>query len=87
MPAKPARGRSAARVGRRAQIDAEESMAECIAEVDDVTAGLDAEERDAPPAVPATGPSRNSLAAQIRQVKKSRGCGNKGERTDAKKAV
>ena len=44
MPAKPARGRSAARVGRRAQIDAEESMAECIAEVDDVTAGLDAEE-------------------------------------------
>jgi hypothetical protein len=29
-------------------------MADCIAEVDDVTAGPDAEERDAPLAVPAT---------------------------------
>jgi hypothetical protein len=31
-------------------------MADCIAEVDDVTAGLDAEEREALPAVPATAP-------------------------------
>jgi hypothetical protein len=52
MPAKPARGKPAARVGKRVQIDAEESMAECIAEVNDVTAGLEAEERDTP--VPAT---------------------------------
>ena len=31
-------------------------MAECIAEVNDVTAGLDAEEGEALPAVPATAP-------------------------------
>ena len=48
MPAKPARGRSTAR-GKRAQTDVEESMADCIAEVDDVTAGLDAEEGEALP--------------------------------------
>ncbi len=54
MRAKAAKGKPAARVGRRAQTDAEESMADCITEVDDVTAGLDAEERDAPPEVPAT---------------------------------
>ena len=53
MPAKPARGRSTAR-GKRAQTDVEESMADCIAEVDDVTAGLDAEEGEALPAAPAT---------------------------------
>ncbi len=58
MPAKPARGRSTARE-KRAQTDVEESMADCIAEVDDVshvTAGLDAEEGEALPAVPATAP-------------------------------
>ncbi len=49
-----AKGRSApaTRGGRRAQTDVEESMADCIAEVDDVTAGLDA----ALPAEPATAP-------------------------------
>ena len=49
-----AKGRSApaTRGGRRAQTDVEESMADCIAEVDDVTAGLD----EALPAVPATAP-------------------------------
>ena len=58
MPAKAAKGRSApaTRGGRRAQTDVEESMADCIAEVDDVTAGLDAEEGEALPAVPATAP-------------------------------
>ena len=45
-------GRPATRGGRRAQTDVEESMADCIAEVDDVTAGLDA----ALPAEPATAP-------------------------------
>ncbi len=58
MPAKQsklARGRSTAS-GKRAQTDVEESMADCIAEVDDVTAGLDAEEGEALPAVPATAP-------------------------------
>jgi hypothetical protein len=49
IPRKPS-----ASLAARAQTDAEESMAECIAEVDDVTAGLDAEEMDAPPAYPAT---------------------------------
>ena len=54
MPAKAAKGRSApaTRGGGRAQTDVEESMADCIAEVDDVTAGLDA----ALPAEPATAP-------------------------------
>ncbi len=46
MPGKAAKGRSAPapRGERRAQTDIEESLADCIAEVDDVTAGLDAEE-------------------------------------------
>ncbi len=46
MPAKAAKGRSApaSRGGRRAQTDIKEGLADCIAEVDDVTAGLDAEE-------------------------------------------
>ncbi len=50
------RGAAAARDvgGRRAQTDAEEGMADCIAEVDDVTAGLDADERDALVPVTAT---------------------------------
>jgi hypothetical protein len=54
MPAKAAKGRSApaTRGGGRAQPHVEESMADCIAEVDDVTAGLD----EALPAVPATAP-------------------------------
>ncbi len=46
MQAKPARGWSTAS-GRREQTDAEESIADCIAEVYDVTAGLDAEKMDA----------------------------------------
>ncbi len=56
---KSAKGRSApaTRVGRRAQTDVEESMADCIAEVDDVAAGLDA----ALPAEPATGPIPDNL--------------------------
>ena len=56
-----AKGRSApaTRGGRRAQTDVEESMADCIAEVVDVTAGLDAEERDALP--PATAPIREAV--------------------------
>ncbi len=51
---KAAKGRSAtATCGRgRAQTDVEESIADCIAEVDDMTAGLDA----ALPADPAKGP-------------------------------
>ncbi len=58
MPAEAAKGKSApaTRGGRRSQTDAEESMADYIAEVDDVTAGLDAEEGEALPAVPATAP-------------------------------
>jgi hypothetical protein len=54
MRAKSAKGRSgpATRGGGRAQTDVEESMADCIAEVDDVTAGLD----EALPTVPATAP-------------------------------
>ncbi len=55
MPAKPARGWSTAR-GKRAQTDVEESMADFTAGVDDVTAGLDAKEGEALPAVPATAP-------------------------------
>ncbi len=54
MPPKAVKGKAAARVGRRAQTDVEESMADCLAEVEDVNAGLDAEERDALP--PATAP-------------------------------
>ncbi len=56
MPTKAAKGKSApaTRGGRRSQTDAEESMADCIAEVNDVTAGLDAEEGEALPAIPAT---------------------------------
>ena len=52
MRAKGAKGKSgpATRGGRKAQTDVEESMADCIAEVNDVTAGLDA----ALPAEPAT---------------------------------
>jgi hypothetical protein len=55
LAAKAAKGRSAPATpgGRRAQTDVEESMADCIAEVDDVTAGLDAEEGEALQAVPA----------------------------------
>ena len=60
MPSKPARGRSTAR-GKRAQTDVEESMADCIAEVDDVTSGLDAEEGEALPAVPAAAPIPENL--------------------------
>ncbi len=54
MQQKAVKGKAAARVGRRAQTDAEESMADCLAEVEDLTAGLDTEERDALP--PATAP-------------------------------
>jgi hypothetical protein len=58
MPAKAGKGKSApaTRGGRRSQTDVEESMADCIAEANDVTAGLDAEEGEALPAVPATAP-------------------------------
>jgi hypothetical protein len=63
MRAKAGKGRSApaTRGGRRAQTDVEESMADCIAEVDDVTAGLDAEEGEALPAVPAAAPIPENL--------------------------
>jgi hypothetical protein len=50
-------GRPSTRGGGRAQTDVEESMADCIAGVDDVTAGLDA----ALPAVPATAPIPEGL--------------------------
>ena len=53
MPPKAVKGKAAARVGRRAQTDVEESMADCLAEVEDMTAGLDAEERDALPSATA----------------------------------
>ncbi len=46
MPPKAVKGKAAARFRRKAQTNAEESMADCRAEVEDVTAGLDAEERD-----------------------------------------
>jgi hypothetical protein len=81
MPAKAVKGKSAPATsgGRRLQTDAEESMADCIAEVDDVTAGLDAEEGEALPVVPATAPipetvlrlrldkSKNAEAAAIKE--------------------
>jgi hypothetical protein len=52
MPLKAVRGKPTAHVENRVQTNAGESMADCIAEVYDVTSGLYAEERDAP--VPAT---------------------------------
>jgi hypothetical protein len=51
----------ATRGGGRAQTDIEEGIADCIAEVDDVTAGLDAKEGEALPAVPATAPIPEAL--------------------------
>jgi hypothetical protein len=69
MPAKAVKGRSAPapRGGRRAQTDIEEGLADCIAEVDDVTAGLDAEE-----AVPAAAPiPENLLRLRLDKSKKA----------------
>jgi hypothetical protein len=74
MPAKAGKGKSAlaTRGGRRSQTDAEESMADCVAEVDDVTAGLDAEEGEALQAFPATAPiPETALLLRLDKSKKA----------------
>jgi hypothetical protein len=72
IPQKAVKGKAAARVAKGAQTDADESMADCIAEVDDVTAGLDTEERDALPAVPATAPIAETVLRLRLRLDKSK---------------